>query len=103
MRAFISFPTHKQDYAQMSDNLDKYLPEFDEEEARGKLTGLTAEQLTDMLIHAYKLKRVIAKMLDEEMKKMRRIEDILGEPSSLLKMPGIPTSDDLRRMSENED
>jgi hypothetical protein len=87
----------------MSDNLDKYLPEFDEEEARSKLVGLTAEQLTDMLIHAYKLKRVIAKMADEEMKKMRRIEEIIGEPSSLLKMPGIPTSDDLRRLTESED
>ena len=87
----------------MSDNLDKYVPEFDEEEARSKLVGLTAEQLTDMLIHSYKLKRVIAKMLDEDVKKFRRIEEIIGESSSLLKMPGIPTPDDLRRMTESED
>jgi hypothetical protein len=87
----------------MSDNLDKYLPEFDEDDARSKLVGLTTEQLTDMLIHSYKLKRVIAKMLDEEMKKFKRIEEIIAEPSSLLKIPGIPTADDLRRMTESED
>jgi hypothetical protein len=87
----------------MSDNLDKYLPEFDEDDARSKLVGLATEQLTDMLIHSYKLKRVIAKMLDEEMKKFKRIEEIIAEPSSLHKMPGIPTADDLRRMTESED
>jgi len=87
----------------MSDNLDKYLPEFDEDDARSKLVGLTTEQLTDMLIHSYKLKRLIAKMLDEEMKKFKRIEEIIAEPTSLLKMPGIPTADDLRRMMEDED
>jgi hypothetical protein len=87
----------------MSDNLDKYLPEFDEDDVRSKLVGLTTEQLTDMLIHSYKLKRLVAKMLDEEMKKFKRIEEIIAEPSSLLKMPGIPTADDLRRMTESED
>lgn len=34
----------------MSDNLDKYLPEFDENEIRNKLIGLTAQQPTDMLV-----------------------------------------------------
>jgi hypothetical protein len=87
----------------MSDNLDKYIPEFDESEARAKLVGLTLEQLTDMLIYSYKLKRVIAKMLDEETRKLNRIETILAEPSGLIKMPGIPTADDLRRMAEGED
>ncbi len=87
----------------MSDNLDKYLPEFDETEARSRLAGLTTEQLTDMLIHAYKLRRVIAKMLDEEMSKVRRLKEIIEEPSTLIKMPGIPTADDLRRMTEDED
>lgn len=87
----------------MSDNLDKYLPEFDEDDARNRLAGFNAEQLTDMLIHSYKLKRVIAKMLDEETRKVRRIEEIIAEPSGLIKMPGIPTAEDLRRMTESED
>jgi hypothetical protein len=86
----------------MSDNLDKYLPEFDENEARSKLVGLTAQQLTDMLINAYKLRRVIEKMLDEEINKFRRIEAIITEPSSLTKTPGIPSDDDLRRMMGEE-
>lgn len=98
-----SFPTYELDYSQMSDNLDRYLPEFDEYEARSRLVGLTIEQLTDMLIHAYKLKRVIAKMLDEEMKKLKRIEAIVAEPSTLITMPGVPTADDLRRMTESEE
>jgi hypothetical protein len=37
------------------------------------------------------------------MKKVRRMEQIISEPSSLSKMPGIPTADDLRRMTESED
>jgi hypothetical protein len=87
----------------MSSNLDKYLPEFDENEARSKLAGLTPEQLTDLLIEERKLKRVLAKMLDEEMRKFKRIEEIIAGPSKLIKMPGIPTADDLRRMTDNED
>ena len=51
-----------------------------------------------MLIYEYKLKRVIAKMADEEYRKLRRIEEIIAEPSSLIEMPGIPGADDLRRM-----
>lgn len=82
----------------MSSNLDRYLPEFDEDEARGKLIGRTMAELTDMLIYEYKLKRVIAKMLDESEKKLRRIEAIIAEPSNLTSMPGIPGTDDLRRM-----
>ena len=45
----------------MSDNLDKYLPEYDENEARKKLAGFSTADLTDMLIRAYKEKRVLAK------------------------------------------
>ena len=86
----------------MSDNLDKYLPEFNENEIRNKLTGLTTQQLTDMLIYEYKLKRVIAKMLDAESNKLQRIEAIIKEPSRLIKMPGIPSADDLRRMMGEE-
>ena len=87
----------------MSDNLDKYLPEFDEEEVRNKLIGLTREQLIDMLIYDYKLKRVIAKRGDEDRKKLERIQDIITEPSTLIGMPGIPTADDLRRMIEEDE
>jgi hypothetical protein len=87
----------------MSSNLDKYLPEFDEEDARARLAGLSVEQLKDMLIDEYKRKRVLAKMLDEQMRKFNRIEEIIAERSTLLKMPGIPTADDLRRMTEGED
>ncbi len=61
----------------MSGNLDKYLPEFDEDEARSKLAGRTAAELTDMLIHEYKLKCVFAKMTEERDRKLERIEKSL--------------------------
>ncbi len=82
----------------MSSNLDKYLPEFDEDEARSKLVGRTAAELIDMLIYEYQLKRVLAKMTDERDKKIARIEKIIAEPSNLMGMPDIPGPDDLRRM-----
>jgi hypothetical protein len=86
----------------MSDSIDKYLPEFDEDEARSKLVGFSREQLLDMLIYAYKEKRLWAKLLDGEMKKLSRIQAIAAEPSSLTKTPGIPSADDLRRMMGDE-
>lgn len=86
----------------MSSNLDKYLPEFDENEARAKLAGLSSQELTDHLIYEYKLKRVIAKMWDESADKLRRIEEIIAEPSKLARTPGIPSADDLRRMMGDE-
>jgi len=87
----------------MGDNLDKYLPEFDEDEVRAKLAGFTAFELTDMLVRAYKEKRLWAKMLDVEIKKLDRIQAIIAEPSSLSQMPGVPTAEDLRRMAEDEE
>ena len=87
----------------MSDNLDKYLPEFDEYEARAKLVGLTRDQLLDMLIYAYKEKRVWAKSFGEALEKISRIQAIIEEPTSLLKMRGVPTAEDLRRMIEDEE
>jgi hypothetical protein len=87
----------------MSDNLDRYLPEFDEDEARNKLVGLSREQLVDMLIYDYKLKRVIAKRADEDRRKLDRIQDIIAEPSPLMGMPGVPTADDLRRMIADDE
>jgi hypothetical protein len=87
----------------MSDNLDRYLPEFDEDEARNKLVGLIREQLVDMLIYDYKLKRVIAKRADEDRRKLDRILGIITEPSPLMGMPGVPTADDLRRMIEDDE
>ena len=86
----------------MPDNLDKYLPEFDEDEVRAKLAGFSNQQLTEMLIRAYKEKRVFAKMLDGEMKKLQKIRDVIDAPSTLSKMPGIPTADDLRRMIDED-
>lgn len=85
----------------MSDSIDRYLPEFDEDEVRGKLAGFTREELLDMLVYAYKEKRMWAKSLGEEMKRLERIRHILDEPSPLLQMPGIPTADDLRRMTDD--
>jgi hypothetical protein len=86
----------------MSDSLDKYIPEFDENEARSRLAGASAEELTNMLIFSYKLRRVIEKMMGAESNKLRRIEQILAEPSSLSGTPGIPSADDLRRMMGEE-
>lgn len=86
----------------MSDNLDRYLPEYDEEDIRNKLQERTAEELVEMLIYAYKEKRVLAKWLDETFKKLDRIKGIAEEPSTLLNMPGIPTAEDLRRKMEDE-
>jgi hypothetical protein len=86
----------------MSDNIDKYLPEFDEDGARSKLASFTRQQLLDMLVYAYKEKRLWAKMLDGEIKKLERIQAIITEPSSLTKTPGIPSDDDLRRMMGEE-
>ncbi len=87
----------------MSHNLDKYLPEFDEEDACAKLTSATQEDLVQALIDAYKEKRVLAKMLEEIVSKLSRIEAIVAEPSTLLSTPGIPTAEDLRRMSEDKE
>jgi hypothetical protein len=87
----------------MPDNLDRYVPEFDEDEARAKLAGFNREQIIDMLIYSYKLRRVISKTADEETAKLRRIQEILSEPSRLSGMPGVPTAEDLRRMIEDQD
>ncbi len=87
----------------MSDNIDKYLPEFDEDEVRAKLAGFSSVELTDMLVRAYKDKRLLAKMLGGETKKLDRIQAIIAEPSTLSRMPGIPTADDLRRMIDDEE
>jgi hypothetical protein len=84
----------------MTDNLQRYIPEFDEDEVRQKLSGLTVSDLIEMLIRAYKEKRVIAKMADEARSKVDRAKAILDEPSSLAKMPDIPGPDELRRMIE---
>ena len=70
----------------MPDNIDRYVPEFDEEEFRERLAEFGKEDLTDMLIRAYKQTR----------------EAIVQEPSALLKMPGVPGPDDLKRMTEDE-
>lgn len=82
----------------MSDYLQRYLPEYDDEEERRKLDHFSKEELVDMLVRAYKEKRVIAKMLGEQFYKQQRIRDILEEPSKLSQMPDVPGPDDLRKM-----
>lgn len=87
----------------MSDNLQRYLPEYDDEEERAKLSGFSREELLDMLLYAYKSRRILAKQLDEAWSKERRIKEIMEEPSALLAMPGVPGPDDLRKMFEGDD
>ncbi|HEY5213078.1 MAG TPA: hypothetical protein VIJ38_08660 [Acidobacteriaceae bacterium] len=84
----------------MSDNLQRYLPEYDDEEERRKLSGFSKEELLDMLIRSYKEKRVIAKMLDEQFGKQERIRAVLDEQSKLSQMPDVPGPDDIRKMLE---
>jgi hypothetical protein len=84
----------------MPDNLDKYVPEFDEEDQRQRLAGFNRDDLIHMLLRAYKEKRVLAKMLDEFHAKFTRIQAVIEEPSALLKAPGVPGEDDLRKMME---
>lgn len=85
----------------MADNLDRYLPEFDEDEYRERLSGFNTSDLTDMLIRAYKQTHLAAKMTDELQKRLDRIEAITQEPSALLRMPDVPGPDDLKRMTED--
>ncbi len=84
----------------MSDNLQRYLPEYDDEEERKKLSGFAKEELLDMLIRSYKEKRVLAKLLDEESRRLQGIQAILEQPSSLKQMPDVPGPEDLRKMME---
>ena len=84
----------------MSDYLQRYLPEYDDEEERRKLSHFSKEELLEMLVRAYKEKRVIAKMLGEQFEKQQRIRDVLDEPSKLSQMPDVPGPDDLRKMLE---
>jgi len=93
-------PKFNPENPQLSDNLQRYTPEFDEEDQRRKLEAFTKEQLVDMLIYAYRLSSVFAKLSDERLAKLRRMREILDEPSQLSQMPDIPGPDDLRRMWE---
>jgi hypothetical protein len=84
----------------LSDNLQRYLPEYDDEEERRKLAEFDKTELLDMLVRSYKEKRVIAKMLDEQFSKQERIRAALDEPSKLSQMPDVPGPDDIRKMAE---
>jgi phosphopantothenate synthetase len=57
----------------MADNIDRYVPEFDEAEMRSRLADCSRDELMDMLMRSYKEKRIIAKMFDELSKKLNRI------------------------------
>ena len=84
----------------MSDNLQRYLPEDDEEELRQKLAGFSKDELLNMLVYSYRLTKVFAKRLDEAYAKQRSLKEILEEPSKLTQMPDVPGPDDLRKMWE---
>jgi hypothetical protein len=84
----------------MDDYLQRYLPEYDAAAARQHLSQFSKEELLEMLIVAYKEKRLFAKMLDERLDKENRIRQVLDEPSKLSSMPGVPGPDDLRKMFE---
>jgi hypothetical protein len=49
----------------MLNNLDRYLPDFDEAAIRATLADFTKEELIDRLVYAHKEKRVLAKMFDD--------------------------------------
>lgn len=85
----------------MNDNLDRYfLPgEIDEKGLRERVAGYSREELIDMLVYAYKEKRVWAKVADVAWKKLERIKSITQEP---LTPPGVPTPEDLRRMMDDD-
>ena len=74
----------------MSDYLRRYLPEFDEDAIRQKLRGLEHAELTELLVRAYKERRVLAKLSDEYAAKLARIKDVVDEPSRLSSMPDVP-------------
>ena len=84
----------------MSDNLQKYMPEFDDDEVRAKLVGFSKDQLLDMLVTAYKTTQLFAKLADERRGKLQQIADIAQSPTKLIQMPDIPGPDDLRKMWE---
>lgn len=86
----------------MAEFLQRYLPEYDDEEERLKLSSFSQKDLVDMLIIAYKSRRVLAKETDELSEKLNRIQFILAEPSKLSQMPDVPTATDLKRMTEDE-
>jgi hypothetical protein len=80
--------------------LQKYLPEFDDDEELKKLSAFSKEDLLYMLVRSYKEKRLFAKMLDEQYAKLKQIQAVIDEPSKLIQMPDIPGPDDLRKMME---
>ena len=82
----------------MPDNIDHYLPEYDEEGMRERLAPRTREELIDMLIGAYKRTQLFGKLLGEQDSRLSRIREITEERSALLDMPRIPGADDIRRM-----
>ena len=84
----------------MDDYLQRYLPEYDADAARARLSTFSAEDLVEMVIRAYKEKRLLLKMLEESDIKLSKIKEILSAPSELSNMPGIPGPNDLRRMTE---
>ena len=84
----------------MSDYLQRYLPEYDDEGERLKLAGFTNDELKNLLIQAYKERRVLAKKLGEFPRKEARVREVLDAPSELENMPDVPGPDDLKKLME---
>ncbi len=82
----------------MPDNIDRYLPEYDEEGMREQLEPRTRQELIDMLIGSYKRTQLWGKLLGEQDAKLSKIRAIAEEPSKLLDLPNIPGPNDLHRM-----
>jgi hypothetical protein len=76
--------------------------EFDEQGIREKLAGNSREELTDMLIHAYKEKRLLAKALGEAWKKLDRIKKIAEESLVPSTKQNTLTPEELRRLMEDD-
>ena len=86
----------------MSDYLQRYLPEFDEDAQRQHLEQFSKRDLLEMVLRAYKEKRLLLKMLGERDSQLAEIQTVLERRSALLDTPGVPSSDDLRRMMDDD-
>ena len=84
----------------MANYLQRFLPEYNEDEARERLMAFGADDLREMVLRAYKEKRLLLKMLAEADSKLRRVQGIVAEPSALSAMPDVPDDDELKKLFE---
>lgn len=74
------------------DFLSNYLPDFDVEGLREKLQVNSKEDLIEMLIQCYKMKRVTAMQAELFSNKLNRIEKILNEPNIIPSIDRPPSN-----------